>query len=191
MWPLVGQIVYQDTFDDDGLDVNLGIGGGGSAFSFNGNEWGWEDNGDLSAGTAASGNRVTNFSSNNSFDLSRGFTLEVVFNMEFNDNNGSGGTVPFNSNHFSFGLSSTTPTQAGNGFFTTDSEQFPADAVGFSLGTRSNTVTAGLLEANGATGDISALSPFNATLGDDQTIVLTVNPDGTFDYTYGLSLIHI
>ena len=94
--PAVG-IVYQDNFDNDGLAVNVGVGGGGVATQFNGaggTDWGFNDvvettdQTGLFAGLAASGNRIATFVSSNSFDLSPGFTMTVVFDQLTNDGTG-------------------------------------------------------------------------------------------------------
>jgi len=156
-------IVYQDTFDEDGLDVNTGIGGGGISENFNVNSdptpflWNDDDDGDegLSTGfPAGSGGQITTFRSENSFNVTNGFTLEVVFDMASNV-----AGSPFNSNHLSFGLASRDSDGASNLF---ESNNFTpvADAIGFSLGTRSTAsgpnVDEGLLEwdadANAGTG---------------------------------------
>lgn len=186
-------IVYQDTFDEDGLDVNTGIGGGGISENFNVNSdptpflWNDDDDGDegLSTGfPAGSGSQITTFRSENSFNVTNGFTLEVVFDIASNV-----AGSPFPSNHLSFGLASEDSDGASN---LLESNGFTpvADAIGFSLGTRNGSVDEGLLEwdadANAPDeGLTSTLDGFIFELGSAQTITLEVDGNGNFTYTYG------
>ena len=71
------EIVYQDSFDNDGNVTNVGIGGGLASGTSAGLSF--VDDGDLSAGSATAGFARINFSSQNSFNLSGGFTLEVTY----------------------------------------------------------------------------------------------------------------
>lgn len=194
--PAVG-IVYQDTFDNDGLAVNAGVGGGGVATQFNGAggvNWGFNDvdetgtdgatadESGLFAGTAASGNRIATFVSSNGFDLSPGFTLTVVFDQLTND-----GTGPaFPSDHFSFGLLSTMDT-SGNFFEGLDGGSTVAgvDAIGVSLGIRAGNAEIGVVQW-----DEDVQTTLNAltnadVIGDDLTFVLTVDAAGNYTYTLG------
>ena len=193
----VGGIVYQDTFDNDGLDVNTGAGGGGVATQFNGGggvNWGFNDvdetgidnatadESGLFAGAAASGNRIATFISSNSFDLSPGFTMTVVFDQLTND--GAGPAFP--SDHFSFGLLSTMDT-SGNFFSGLDGGTIVAgvDALGVSLGTRSGNAEIGFVEWDEDTQTtLNALTDADV-IGDDLTFVLTVDADGNYTYTLG------
>lgn len=191
----VGQTVYLDTFDNDGLDVNTNVGEGATAVDFNGaggTDWGWDDLVETPtdflgayAGIAASGNRISIFNSDKSFNIDLGFTLEVQFDMAGN------GTSPFGSNHLSLGLT------AVSGVATSDSNLMQSipfaatyDAIGFSLGTRNGNVDMGLLEwdADGAgpgSGTTTTVSPFSFTGGvSTQTVTLTVASDGSYSYSY-------
>lgn len=97
---VTAQIVYQDNFDNDGLGINTGIGGGGanSAFNFtSGPEW--IEDGDLSAGDAGTGAHIWFFTSENTFSVAGGFTLEVEFDQQFIDDNTM---APFASNPATF-----------------------------------------------------------------------------------------
>ena len=191
--PVAG-IVYQDTFDNDGLDVNTGAGGGGIATQFNGAggvNWGFNDVDEtgidgatadetgLFAGTAASGSRISTFITSNSFDLSPGFTLTVVFDQLTND-----GTGPaFPSDHFSFGLLSSQ--DFANNFLSGGAATAGIDALGVSLGTRAGNAPFGVIEW-----DADAQTTLNAltdadVIGDDLTFVLTVDADGNYTYTLG------
>ena len=189
-------IVYQDTFDGDGINTNLGTGGGGEMTVHNSGVagWGWTDDTDtdgLVAGSALAGFRITTFVSEQSFNLAEGFTLEVTFDMLSNTNDGPS---VFGSNHFSFGLSTTNALESAE-FFSTGSFSPTDDAIGFSLGTRSTNIDMGLLQWDA---DASAdpdnpglteiLDNITFALGTEQTITLVVEPDAIdptqFNYTY-------
>ncbi len=72
-------VVYQDNFDNDGIDVNTGIGGGLEAYNRQGGPW--LDNGDLDFNRTGNNDRG-NVYSVNSFDLSDGFKLEVSYTFD-------------------------------------------------------------------------------------------------------------
>ncbi|MDB4506652.1 LamG domain-containing protein [Akkermansiaceae bacterium] len=186
----MAQIVYQDTFDKDGLDVNTGIGGGGDAAQFNTAGtyvWNDDDNDSENLSTGANGagvgSHITTFFTSNSFNVSNGFTLEVVFDM-----NSNAAGDPFPSNHFSFGLVADAQTTQ-NALFSADNTVPVTDAIGFSLGVRNDTVSEGLLDwdadGNAGAGLQSVLNAFAFASGVDQTITLDVASDGTYTYTYG------
>ncbi len=187
----VGQTVYLDTFDNDGVDVNANVGGGGTVVNYNGaggTDWGWDDvvettdNPGLYAGIAASGNRISTFDSNTAFLVSDGFTLEVQFDMLYNDNNGSNTVAPFNANHLSFGLVAVSGV---SNLFSDNTEVPYSDGIGFSLGTRNSNVDMGLLEYDFDGGVTSTLSPFDFTGNTvTQTVTLTVASDGSYTYSY-------
>ena len=177
--------------------MNTGAGGGGVATQFNGGggiNWGFNDvdetgidnatadESGLFAGTAASGNRIATFISSNSFDLSPGFTMTVVFDQLTND-----GTGPaFPSDHFSFGLLSTMDT-SGNFFSGLDGGTIVAGvhAFGVSLGTRSGNAEIGVVEWDEDTQTtLNALTNADV-IGDDLTFVLTVDAEGNYTYTLG------
>ncbi len=189
----IGQTVYQDTYDEDGLTTNLGIGGGGVAETFNNasGSFAWNDDDDddegLSTGTAGSGAQITTFRTENSFNVSNGFTLEVTFDMESNVD-GPGTGVPFPSNHFSFGLVSDA-MDGENALFDKNSYVPTTDAIGFSLGTRGVNTDEGVVEWDADGGDMqglfSYLAPIDFATGSGQTITLEVASDGSFTYTYG------
>jgi hypothetical protein len=98
---VVEGVVYHDTFDNDGLASNAGVGGGLDAKSYLGGNW--AEAGNLSYDSAGLGDRAY-ASSLNSFDLSQGFTMTVKWI----------GTDSINGD--SFGLSTTkiTSTSADN-----------------------------------------------------------------------------
>ncbi|MDA7538080.1 LamG domain-containing protein [bacterium] len=185
----MAQIVYQDTFDKDGLDVNIGTGGGGAAAQFNtAGGYIWNDAADddehLSTGPGAgSGGHITTFFTENSFNVSAGFTLEVVFNM-----NSNAAGDPFPSNHFSFGLVADAETTL-NGLFSSNSQVPSTDGIGFSLGVRNGAIDEGLLDwdadGNAGAGQQTTQNVITFAAGADQTIILDVESDGTYTYTYG------
>jgi len=178
--------VYQDSFDGDGLDVNNGTGGGGLAIrirSTDAFEWSDDSGNGLEAGTAAAGGDITTFHSLESFNISEGFTLEIVFDLP------SVGTSPLPANHLSFGLTTAVAADAndddvGSEFLSTSTTIPTADAIGFSLGIRRGSVDSGLIEwdadGNGETGLYTALEAITFTEGNDQTLTLEVDSDGTW-----------
>lgn len=186
-----GQItVYQDSFDGDGLEVNNGTGGGGLAIRYrSGTAFEWsDDSGDgLEAGATTVGNQITTFHSLESYNISEGFTLEVVFNIPSVINS------PTPANHFSFGLTTGVAADAndpvvGSEFISTTGIVPTADAIGFSLGARNGSADSGLIDwdtdGDGGTGLYSALEAIAFIPGDDQTITLEVDSDGNYTYTY-------
>jgi hypothetical protein len=77
-------IVYQDHFDNDGLDTNTGIGGGAASVDTTPVEWSvgmWDDNGNLTSTGGNWGGTSANAYSLNGFDLRNGFKLEVTYNI--------------------------------------------------------------------------------------------------------------
>ena len=180
--PLTSNLVYQDDFDGDGLGVNAGIGGGGFNTSFN-NAGSWTDDGNLSAGVAGLGSQIWTFTSDNSFDCSGGFTLEVVFDQLFDDNNGSNASAPFNSNHFAFGMTGET---TANSFLAPNGQTPADDGIGVSWTTRSGNVDIGVLEQDDSAGTTTTLDPINSsTVGVGQTFMLSVDETGAYTWTFG------
>lgn len=185
--------VYQDTFDGDGIDTNTGVGGGGVAIRYrSGTSFEWHDdettNG-LEAGATGIGNQITTFHSEESFNISEGFTLQVVFRLP------STGTSPTPANHLSFGLTTRVAVDANDtgvnsGFFASSNTIPTADGIGFSFGTRNNNVDEGLIawDANGSAGNglysaLAAIS-FDSDATAPQTITLEVDSAGNYTYTY-------
>ena len=110
--PLQATVVYQDTFDNDGLATNTGIGGGLQEFNAtNGGATGLTvvDDGNLSTPSTGHNNRG-NFFSLNTFDLTGGFTLTAELDLL------SGSALSGNSSRATFGLISdaTAPSRVGN-----------------------------------------------------------------------------
>lgn len=172
-------INYQDTFDNDGLGVNAGDGGGGVSDSFN-NAPAWTDDGALSAGDAGAGFHIWKFTTEETFAFPEGFAMEVVFDQLFDDNNGSNGSAPFNANHFSFGLTTTTTS---SNYLDTNGAIPESEGIGVSLTNRNGSVDIGLLEANLSAGTTTTLAPFtSSTVGVGQVFTLTVDAEGNYDW---------
>ena len=170
---------YQDAFDNDGLGVNTGVGGGGISESFN-NGPSWTDDGTLTAGNAGAGFHIWRFRSLETFEFPQGFTMEVVFDQLFDDNNGSNASVPFNANHFSFGLS--TPNASSN-FLNTNGANPDSEGIGVSLTNRSGNVDIGLLETDLSAGTTTTLDPFtSSTVGVGQVFTLSVDSSGNYNW---------
>ncbi|WP_411845131.1 LamG-like jellyroll fold domain-containing protein [Roseibacillus persicicus] len=185
--PASGQVVYEDSFDEDGLTTNNGTGGGGIVETFNNasGSFAWNDDDDdnegLSSGVATSGGQITTFRSENSFNVSNGFTLEVTFDMASNLPGN-----PYPSNHFSFGMVSDE-LDTKNNLFATSGETPLSDGIGFSLGLRNGSADEGLIEwdLDAVSGEASLLNAITFATGSAQTLVLDVGPDGSYTYTYG------
>ena len=79
-------IVYQDTYDEDGIDTNVGIGGGAVSINTSPISWawaigGWIDDGNLKYQRNGGSGGISGGSySLSAFDFSGGFTLEVTYN---------------------------------------------------------------------------------------------------------------
>lgn len=180
------EIVYQDSFDNDGIAANTGIGGGVASGTSSGISF--IDDGDLSGGTATAGFARTNFSSVNAFNLTGGFSLEVTYTQASNVAGNS--SPPFPSNHFSLGLATVSSTGTDD-FFSTDSATPNFDGIGFSLGSRADNVTEGLLQAN-EDANYTVLDNFNNPVTQSETFgpgpitfTLTVDGDGNYSYSLG------
>jgi len=171
--------VYEDNFDNDGVGVNTGAGGGGVSSEFNSSPP-WVDDGALTAGTATSGGNISTFNSLSGFNITDGFVLEVVFDM------GATGGTPFLSNHLSFGLVETPASISESAaLFDNNAQVATVDGIGMSFTERNNFVDTGIIEWDGSAGTTSTLSPFTPSAGTTQTLVLGVESDGSFIYSYG------
>ncbi|MEP4076697.1 LamG-like jellyroll fold domain-containing protein [Haloferula sp.] len=176
---LTDAVVYEDNFDNDGVGVNTGAGGGGVSSEFN-SAPPWVDDGALTAGTATSGGNISTFNSLNGFNITDGFVLEVVFDL------GATGGTPFLSNHLSFGLlEAPASISEASALFDNNDEEPTVDGIGMSFTERNNFVDTGIIEWDGFAGTTSTLSPFTPSAGVAQTLVLGVEPDGSFVYSYG------
>ena len=102
-------IVFQDNFDNDGLATNTGTGGGFSQFTTAGS---LSDDGNLTAPSTGHNGRG-NFLTQNSFDLTGGFTLTASFDV------GTGASVQGNASRAAIGLVPSTQAQTRfGGIFT-------------------------------------------------------------------------
>ena len=165
--PLQATVVYQDTFDNDGLATNTGIGGGLQEFNAtNGGATGLTvvDDGNLSTPSTGHNNRG-NFFSLNTFDLTGGFTLTAELDLL------SGSTLSGNASRAMFGLISdaTTPGRFGN--------IVQPDSIAFSpVGDFDGLVYEGT--------EIDNTLSLDATTGF-QTVAISVAANG-LDYTYSV-----
>ena len=98
-------IVFQDNFDNDGLATNAGTGGGLLQFTTAGS---LTDDGNLTAPSTGHNGRG-NFLTQNSFDLTGGFTLTASFDVS------TGASVQGNASRAAIGLAPSTVAQARNG----------------------------------------------------------------------------
>lgn len=102
-------VVYEDTFDNDGLATNAKTGGGLASFTVFQNSF--SDDGNLVSGTNTNAARRTVASTINAFDLSNGFTAEVHWEGTTNK-----------TGYYDFSLTnaqlSSTMTSASEGIFT-------------------------------------------------------------------------
>ena len=99
------EVVFQDNFDIDGLATNTGTGGGFSQFTITGS---LTDDGNLTAPSTGHNGRG-NFLTQNSFDLTGGFTLTASFDVS------TGASVSGNASRAAIGLAPSTVAQARNG----------------------------------------------------------------------------
>ena len=82
--PFAEEIVYQDQFDNDGMETNTGIGGGAGFIDTTPQNRGpgeWTDNGNLTSTGGSWGGTSGNAYSLNGFDLRNGFKLEVTYDV--------------------------------------------------------------------------------------------------------------
>lgn len=175
------QIVYQDNFDAaDGIGTNTGIGGGlisGTNITAAG---AFDDaTGDAVAQTNF-GNRVAFAFTQNQFDLSNGFTLDVNFTTA---------ASTFGSNSIGIGIvdevTAAAPSNQGNlsALFINEEE---LNAVGFLFDEN-----AGALTTTGLITDFGALSVVDTTqnadfaVGTTESLTLTVNADGSGSFDLG------
>ena len=177
------QVLYQDAFDNDGLDTNSGIGGGLATRVIAGGP-NFTDDGDLSANAANNNNRGLVYTSN-SFDLSGGFELQVVFNisalggganrleiglLNASSSIGSMGVMPFAEADFSSAGEGSDIYGIGGAFLTKD--PVGLHFVDGAAATRIRLVT------NGTDGQ-------QITANTD--VVMTLTMDTAGNYTYDLS----
>lgn len=180
-------IVYQDTFDAaDGISTNTGVGGG----LISGTNITAADPFDDASGNAVAqtnfGNRVTWAHTANEFDLSPGFTLQVVFTTA---------ATGFPSYTASFGIVDevTAGTPAANDVGSSGNlnafligEQADLNAVGLQAGPRDPDGTGSLTSFEGVNADLGGTLTQVSTglntainLGTTQTFTLVVATDGS------------
>jgi C1A family cysteine protease/chitodextrinase len=162
---------YFDAFDNDGLGGNTNAGGGLVLYN-NLRGFIWDDDGNLDSSGNNSGNRYGTVYTDNSFDVSGGFTLDVVYNIDKIVSEG----LAYKA---SFGLIAD-PTGIGNNHFISGTDQ---TSIGVSL--TDNGGVQGLNEINPTTGytNLVDASAQPVTTGDRRTFSLTVAADGRFSYS--------
>jgi hypothetical protein len=138
-------VVYQDTFDNDTLAVNNGIGGGATVV-FTGNTGNWQDDDDLffyATDGSGSGAVRASVASDNAFSLSSGFTLEILYDIARVDNAianrpvfglldtvaGANYVFQTNSDHYGIGISLTSEIGIQGLTFSTDSTSPQGDVL--------------------------------------------------------------
>ncbi|WP_404307668.1 PEP-CTERM sorting domain-containing protein [Neorhodopirellula lusitana] len=182
------EVVYQDNFNAaDGIGINAGIGGGltsstniGAADPFD----------DLTGNAVAQtdfGNRVAWAYTNNQFDLSGGFKLDVTFTTAALDDS-------FPSFVSSFGIvdevTATVTNETDslgdrgnlNSFMFADQDDL--NAVGFAVAARPATDNApGLYSDFGTLTEVSSALDSAILLGTTQTFSMTVLTDGSAEFS--------
>ena len=169
------QIVYQDTFDDDGLDVNTGIGGGIADLNIPGASVAefFDDGNDLDMVTGGGwgGNRGY-AESLDGFNLSGGFTLEVTYTVQIP----SGG----NANRAMFGLWDGNGTNPSENFLGTNNDRY---GIGVNI-LSTNQGSTGLNSADDAgAGSITPLSDDQIISGGMHTLVLEMDTADNWSYS--------
>ncbi|MDF7802004.1 Ig-like domain-containing protein [Pontiellaceae bacterium B1224] len=163
---------FEDTFDNDGLAGNTGIGGGLINKTWYGPSW--QDNGNLTAPTSSEGWYRSLVYSDSSFSVSDGFTLDVTYDISKVAITGDERTTA------TFGLVSDEATVANMDFMF--SREVNIYGIGMSL-------AEGLTDGVGVQGlhtDTGTLTPLSngqtVTTGTDKTFSLSVKPDGSWSY---------
>ena len=159
--------VYQDSFDNDTLGTNTGIGGGASMAATAGKSW--IDNGDAFCGSGGGGDRAILYS-DQSFDVSGGFKLTVVYKTA---NLGK---------RFAFGLNDGV-----GGFTNTDkawSYRTDTGHAGVGIKVDNLNIAQGLFHNTGAAVSIVDAGQAGYMATDAfQTAVLQVNDNLTYSYS--------
>ncbi|WP_372805767.1 hypothetical protein [Pontiella sp.] len=160
------------TFDNDGLAINTNYGGGMVMWKPNTRDFDWIDNGNLASTNNNAGNRYATVYSATAFDVSSGFKLDVVYNIDLIESSGLAYTA-------SFGLIAE-PEGINSSHFIADNGQ---TSLGVSLTDRLG--VQGLNEINPTTG-LTSLADGTAqpiVASSNQTFSLTVEEDGSFSYS--------
>ena len=166
------QIVYQDNFDNDGVETNTGIGGGLLPYNRQGDSW--LDNGDLDSNRGGNNDRG-NVSSLNTFNLTGGFKLEVTHTI----NN----VTTIDANRAVIGLldAADLPETQTNTTYITDFLNRDLDNYGIGLNLTIQNSTQGLNFADGA--NLNLLSNAQTITAGTQSWVLEVDADGNWAYS--------
>jgi hypothetical protein len=170
--PAAPRYLYTDTFDNDGLDVNSGIGGGMSVYKANTRDFTWADDGNLDSSDNSLGNRYAAVYSDNAFSVTDGFVLDVIYNIDVIE----AGSDAYSA---SFGLIAS-PTGIASSHFMANNGQ---TSIGVSLTDRLG--VQGLNEINPATG-LTSLADATAqpiSTGTARSFSLQVEKDGSYSYS--------
>lgn len=165
-------IVYEDTFDNDGIAVNTGVGGGMSSLNSNGGSL-HTDTGVLGAQTA-SGPRQSAAWTTDQFALTGGFELDVTFTTVATGNP---------SFTYGFGIVDEVVFDELKGFIIVDGTN---NFIGYGAALRPTHATgkpSGLYTDFGTVTSVS--TGLGASLGTTQTFNLVVNADGSGSATLG------
>jgi len=166
-------VVFQDNFDNDGLATNTGVGGGLDRYTRQGDTW--VDNGDLS-GNSMGGNDRGNVFSLNSFDLSKGFSLEVSYSI---DNIGSTG-----ANRVNIGLIDELPEVQDNGTYVTTFLASNLDKYGIGMNMTTQTGPQGLTFADDAgAGSVTSLSNAQTISTGTHTFLIEMDTESNWSYS--------
>lgn len=164
---------YSDTFDRDGLAVNLGKGGGLINKTWYGPAW--IDDGNLTAPTSSQGWYRSLVYSAFSYPVTNGFILDVVYDISKTSISGSERTTA------TFGLVSDEAAKEDMDFL------FSREANLYGIGM---SLTEGLTDGIGVQGlhtDTGALTPLSnaqgVAPGTNVAFRLTVQPDGSWSYS--------
>jgi sialate O-acetylesterase len=165
--------LYNDTFGNDGLGINAGIGGGMINKTWYGPSW--VDDGNLTGPSSSEGWFRSLAYSASSFSISNGFTLDVTYDISKITIVGDERTTA------TFGLISDEAAVADMDFIF--SREVNIYGIGMSL-------AEGLTDGVGVQGlhtDTGTLMPLSndqtVTTGTDRTFSLTVKPDGSWSYS--------
>lgn len=167
--PSDAEVLYQDTFDGDGLAANTGVGGGAGYLDPTGESI-WQDDGDASwAPTGGSGGNRGLLHSLNGFALSEGFKMTVQY------------TVAASSvERFSIGMMGNNPVDSwssNNNWLSDNRGHYGIGLNVFGDGIGPSSLTF----ADGAS--ITVLSSKQTLSAGTHTLELTVTTNDTFSYS--------
>jgi len=165
-------LIYQDSFDNDGLATNTGIGGGLGSYDRQGGPW--IDNGDLDSNRSGNNDRG-NVYSLNAFDLTGGLKLEVTHTIS--------NVTTTDANRAVIGLlaADDLPEAQNNTTYVTDFLNRDLNKYGIGLNLTVQNGTQGLNFADGV--GLTQLSNAQTITTGTQSWVLEVDPAGNWSYS--------